>query len=420
MLKIFKKRLRVFSILIMLSAVVLIQACIEPFDAEGIVENFESALVIEATITNELKQHQIKLTRAFELEEDGARAENNASVAVLDDQGMVFQFSEIEPGLYQSDQVFQAVGDRNYQLSISTSDGRSYTSDPAQLTQETSIESVEAARTTDDDGNEGMAILVNSFDPTNNSNLYRYEYEETFLIIAPDWADTDLVKTVPGLPQDCNVDLVFTGDNDERICYGTDISNRIILTNTSGLDEDRVSRLQVRFINRNDYILTHRYSILVRQFVQSPAAHTFYVRLQELSQSDDLFSQTQTGLLVGNVFSEESEDEIVLGYFEVSSVSEQRIFFNYDDFFPGEDLPSYAVDCIKLAPDFVVFNEFGLFVGCLLSDLVANEAVEYVGPNEGEITSEGGLPVGPHIVVPAPCGDCTQLGSNVRPSFWVD
>ncbi|PRX54699.1 DUF4249 domain-containing protein [Flagellimonas meridianipacifica] len=419
MLKRLKKRLPIVSVLLTLSGV-FIHSCIEPFDTEGIVNDFESALVIEATITNELKQHQIRLTRAFELEADSARAEREASVAVFDDQGSAFQFSEIEPGLYQSNQVFQAEGSRNYQLSIMTSDGRNYTSDPAQLTQETQIESVEAARITDDDGNEGMAILVNSFDPTNNSNLYRYEYEETFLIIAPDWTDTDLVKSVPNEPDNCTVDLVFTGENDERICYGTNASNTIILTNTNGLDEDRVSRLQVRFINRNNFILSHRYSILVRQFVQSPAAHTFYTRLQELSQSDDLFSQTQTGLLVGNVFSEEDEDEIVLGYFEVSSVSEQRIFFNYEDFFPGEDLPPYAINCNRSAPSFTQPSEFGFFAGCLLSELVAVGAVEYVGPNNGEIPPFGDQGVGPHIVVPAPCGDCTQLGSNIRPSFWVD
>ncbi|MEM9076059.1 MAG: DUF4249 domain-containing protein [Bacteroidota bacterium] len=420
MLKLFKRRLRIISVLIVLLGIFLFQSCVEPFETEGIVDNFESALVIEATITNELKQHQIKITRAFELEADGARAEPNAIVAVFDDQGAIFQFSEVEPGLYESNQIFRAEGTRNYRLSITTSDGRNYSSDPAQLTQETQIESVNAARITDDDGNEGMAILVNSFDPSNNSNLYRYEYEETFLIIAPEWADTDLVKSVPNEPQNCEVDLVFTGENNERICYGTNLSNTIILTNTNGLDEDRVSGLQVRFIDRDDFILSHRYSILVRQFVQSPAAHTFYVRLQELSQSDDLFSQTQTGLLVGNVFSEDNENEIVLGYFEVSSVSEERIFFNYGDFFPGEDLPPYAIECTRLAPDFEVFSEFGLFAGCLLSELVANGSIEYVGPNEGEIIPDGGLPVGPHIVVPAPCGDCTQLGSNIRPSFWVD
>ena len=417
--KIHRRLKRVFFVAAFL-LFTLFYGCVEPFETEGIIEDFESVLVVEAALTNELKRHEVTLTRAFEFEADSASAERNANVSIVDDQGVRFNFSESEPGVYISDMVFGAERDRNYSLAITTSDGRTYASDPAALTAETTIGSVDAERIIDEDGNEGMAILVNSFDPTGNSNLYRYEYEETFLVIAPDWNNTDLVKTVPTDRDDCQVNLVFTGDNNERICYGTNNSNDIILTNTSGLDEDRVSDLQLRFINRDNAILRQRYSILVRQFVQSPAAHTFYVRLQELSQSDNLFSQVQTGLLVGNIFSEVNEDEIVLGYFEVASVSEERIFFNYEDFFPGEDLPPYFITCTQTAPAFEQPRDFGFFAGCLLSELVAAEAVEYLAPNNGQIPPTEGQAVGPHIVVPAPCGDCTRIGSNVRPSFWVD
>jgi len=38
-------------------------SCIEPFEFETI--DFEDTLVIEATITNELKYHEINLTRTF-------------------------------------------------------------------------------------------------------------------------------------------------------------------------------------------------------------------------------------------------------------------------------------------------------------------------------------------------------------------
>jgi len=412
-----KKRSRRIFYVAVAFLMTLLNGCVEPFETEGIVEDFKSVLVVEAALTNELKQHQIRLTRAFEFEADSARAEQNANVSVIDDQGRRFQFSEGEPGVYLSDGVFEAEsGDRNYSLSITTSDGKGYASDPVELTTQNPIGNIEAARITNENGNEGMAILVNSFDPTNTSNLYRYEYEETFLIIAPDWTNTDLVKTVPDDIEDCQVNLVFTGDNNERICYGSTSSNTIILANTSGLDEDRVSQLRLRFINRDNAILTHRYSILVRQFIQSPEAHTFYTRLRELSQSDNLFSQIQTGLLVGNIFSEANADEIVLGYFEVASVSEERIFFNYDDFFPGEDLPPYFIDCDRSAPPLLL--PFGF--GCGLSQLVETESVEYFGPNRGEFVAAPFVPVGPHIVVPAPCGDCTRIGSNIRPSFWVD
>ena len=43
-------------------------SCVEPFEIKTI--DFESALVVEATITDELKNHVVKLSRAFKLEED--------------------------------------------------------------------------------------------------------------------------------------------------------------------------------------------------------------------------------------------------------------------------------------------------------------------------------------------------------------
>ena len=389
--------------------IALVNSCTEPFDTSGILSDFESALVIEATITNELKQHEVKLTKSFEFGADGAEAVSDAEVRVLDDQGIEIKFLESEPGIYVSDQEFEALIERVYSLSVTTNDGRVYVSNPTQLTKATPIDNVIAERIINDDDQEGMAILVNTFDPTNSSNFYRYEFEETFLIIAPDWTNQDLVALSPD-PNDCGVAVVDTGDNNERVCYGTNVSNEIILTTTTGLTEDRVSDFVVRFVDRNNYILSHRYSILVRQFVQSPTSYSFLNILNNLSESDNLFSQIQPGLLIGNVFNESDRDEIVLGYFDVASVSEQRIFFNYDEFFPDEPLPPYATACNATAPP---LSDFG---DCVLAFSVRNEFVEYLDVNLGP-TEEN---PGPYLVVSPPCGDCTVLGSNVAPPFWID
>ena len=389
--------------------IALANSCTEPFDTSGILSDFESVIVIEATITNELKQQQVKLTRSFEFGADGPETVSGADVLVLDNQGNEFQFTETQLGIYLSDQEFEALADRDYRLSVTTSDGRVYASNPTQLTQATSIDNVTAERRINDEEEEGMAILVNSFDPTNSSNFYRYEFEETFLVIAPDWTNQDLVALSEN-SNDCGVEVVDTGDNNERVCYGTNESNEIILTNTAGLIEDRVSDFMVRFVNRNNYILSHRYSILVRQFVQSPTSYGFLDVLNNLSESDNLFSQIQPGLLIGNVFSETDKDEIVLGYFDVASVSEKRIFFNYDEFFPDEPLPPYATACNPTAPALADFGD------CVLAFFVRNEFVEYLDVNPGP-TEEN---PGPYLVVSPPCGDCTVLGSNVVPPFWID
>ncbi|MEO0902940.1 MAG: DUF4249 family protein, partial [Bacteroidota bacterium] len=258
-------------------------------------------------------------------------------------------------------------------------------------------------------GTEGMAILVDAFDPDNSSNFYRYEYEETYQIISPSWTTEDLIA--PNGPSDCAVEVINAPDDVGRVCYASVVSNDIILTNTSNLDEDRVSGFVVRFINRNNPIISHRYSILVRQFVQSIETFTFFDTLDRISDEGSLFSQVQPGFVAGNVFSLDNEEEMVLGYFDVATVSEERIFFNYEDFFPDEELPPFFVPCTIVAPP-LADPDTG---ECILSPQVFRGDVQFFATNDDIGDGEG-----PFLVVPAACGDCTVIGESEVPSFWIE
>lgn len=384
-------------------ASMLLYGCIEPFDAVFV--DFESALVIEATITNEMKQQRIFISRSYEFEDDGPIAESNAIVSVSDGTGNTFSFQDEGNGVYVSEQIFAAESGREYQLSVTTQDGRSYGSEVTEITPSTILDEVKAERITNDDGQDGMAILADSFDPSGNAKNYRYEYQETYRIIAPTWTPTSLVGELGG---GCAL-LKVPNTTDDEVCYTTDFSNRIIITSTEDLAEDRVSNFMVRFISRENFIISHRYSILVRQFVQSNEAFTFFETLNELSGSESLFSQTQPGFLQGNVFSNDNRDERVLGFFDVSSVSEKRIFFNFDDFYPGEPLPPYIESCRFSSPP------IASPAGCVLRPLIESGAGIYAGDNGEPSDGEG-----PFFVVPRVCGDCNVLGAPEVPDFWIE
>ncbi|NAY90817.1 DUF4249 family protein [Muricauda sp. JGD-17] len=400
MLHSFGKHKIKFSVL----SALLIASCIEPFNA--VFTDFESALVIEATITNEVKQQEILLSRSFEFDADGPISEPNANVRIVDSGGNTFSFSDQGNGLYLSEESFGAQPGVDYQLLVTTSDGRDYNSDQTPLKTGTGIEQITAERIVNNDGQDGMAILVDSFDPSGNSKNYRYEYEETFRVIAPSWQP---VKLVPETEFGCTMILVRNNDL-AQVCYETNNSNQIIQTSTEDLDEDRVENFMVRFISRQNYIISHRYSILVRQFVQSDEAFNFYSTLKELSSSESLFSQTQPGFLQGNVFSSENSEERVLGFFDVSTVSEQRLFFNYDDFYPGEDLPPYIDPCQTSSP--VIANEGG----CVLRPIIEIGAGVYAGDSG----AEPGSNQGPYLIVRRICGDCSVLGPQEIPEFWIE
>lgn len=402
------KRIKHIALLIVLSFGLTTTSCLEEFDFKT--ETFESAIVIEATITNEFKNQEISLTRTFQFEEDGPSAESNADVRIVDGSGTIYNFQEsATPGKYISTTAFAAVNGTSYRLLVTTSDGRNYESNETQLTNVTSIDSVEAIRTTDGEGNDGMSIIVDSFDPTGNSKYYRYEYEETYKIIAPSWTafDAIVISDTPPFEVDTT-----PRTQEERTCYNTVESNNIIITDTNGLSEDRVSDFSVRFISRNNYIITHRYSILVRQYIQSLEAHTFYKTLRDLSGSESLFSQTQPGFFNGNVFSASNSEEKVLGFFEVSSVDEERIFFNFTDFYAGEELPPYITACVPFSPP---LSTPAMPPVSPLIQAIEFGDVKYFADNDSPEEGEG-----PYWMVVRECGDCTALGSNIVPSFWVD
>ena len=164
--------------------------CVEPFEPE--IVNFESVLVVEATITDENKLQEVLLSRAFPLDTMGIYGESGAMVQITDSEGATFDFTHQGDGRYVSNASFAARNGIGYQLKIITTDGKEYMSEEEIAPAPTQIDSLYAERDfKDGDANEGIFIYVDSFDPSGESKYYRYEYEETYKIIAPYWAEKD-------------------------------------------------------------------------------------------------------------------------------------------------------------------------------------------------------------------------------------
>lgn len=380
-------------------------SCIEPFEIKTL--SFENALVVEATITDEFKKHEIKLSRTFKLEEFTPLSESNAIVKIEDESQNTYDFEEIEPGHYRSLTAFKAQQNVSYKLLILTSNGRSYSSQPTKLTKRAEIDEVYALKSVD---NDGISIFVDSFNPNGDARYYRYDYEETYKIIVPKWSayDFEIISDVPPY----QVEIV-PRTQEEKTCYNTIYSDGIIQTESNSFNEDRITKFLVRKIQKDDFILSHRYSILVKQYVQSLEAYTFYNILNELSGSGSLFSQNQPGFISGNLFSNEDYSEKVLGFFEVSSVSSKRLFFNPKDIiFSG---PLFIGNCNIRAPKL----DDGLGNSPLIEAIKAGTVKYYLDNHESNFT-EPIEPGGPYVVVYSECGDCTSLGSNEVPDFWEE
>lgn len=385
-----------YSTLIILTTFLFI-GCTESFPL--VTNTYEEALVVEATITNELKNQEIKITKSAKFEDEQYLSETGAEVYITDDSGKKYDFEE-QSEKYISKIAFEAVPNVKYQLHINTKDGRSFESAIENLPAINPMQSVEAKIETKD-SIRGVGIRVHSLDPQNQSKYYRFEYEETYKIVTPKWVPTKAIINENGR-------LSFIpNSNDTKVCYGNKKSIDLMLTNTTNLTEDRVNYL-IRFISDQDYIITTRYSIIVRQYVQNLAAYNYYSTLKKISNSGTVLSPTQPGFLQGNIKSIKNPSNKVVGFFDVASVSTERIYFNYKDLFPNELPPPYYTDCKEYCfADWPYTPDPCTHSGSYLDDLSLENITYFLTSNY-------------LYWVNSPCGDCTVIASNVKPPFWID
>jgi len=405
--------------------------CVETFDFESEIESFESVLVVEATITNEFKNQRVLLSRTSALKgENGAIPEKEA-VVIVKNKTSSFTFIESNPGEYRSIDPFSVEEHMEYHIEIKTSDGNMYSSKKMELPPVVPIENLYIERGYNENEDDGVLVLIDIANSTDKTQYYRYEYEETYKIIAPWYSPTELIprdvqfpfrlsEVFPTLDEDLVIDYLVEiklRDQQEQICYNTLKSNSIILTDSNSLVENELEQFKIHFVNRNNYIISHRYTVLVKQYVLSKETYSYYETLKNFSNSKSVLTEHQTGYIQGNLVSLTNSQEKVIGFFDVASVNEKRIFFNYSDLFPDEFRPPYAINC----DDFFIP---GLIVEDLDHNVISSPLIDALDAGyQFYIDNEEGFSIfesGPFILVLEPCGDCTVLGSNSVPEFWSE
>ncbi|WP_273567022.1 DUF4249 family protein [Maribacter halichondriae] len=190
--------------------------CIEPFDINTEIPDQQIGLVVEATLTNEIKRQFVRLSRPRDfavvnevdsiydpsfrpdlqnLGRSTFEPEEKASVSVEDELGNVYAFSESEPGKYVSDSEFAAQPGVLYTLRLDTQSGASYISNQEKYENESVLENVNVERGRNENNTEGVFIHVDGLGTAANTQYFRYDYEETYKIIAPEWRPLDYVLT---------------------------------------------------------------------------------------------------------------------------------------------------------------------------------------------------------------------------------
>ncbi|WP_055445641.1 DUF4249 domain-containing protein [Lacinutrix mariniflava] len=397
-------------------------SCREEIELET--ATFESALVVEATITNELKHQEIKISRTSVLEETEQIIENNADVIVTDNTGNSFNFSQNTEGVYISNDLFEALPNVEYTLEINTINGETYSSNQQTLTPISQIDNLYAEFVNDDVKGPGVQIFVDSENSNPNTQYFRYEFEETYKIVAPydspagvNFYNYEVNASDMCQPVFYDIEF-FDKTQEESICYSSSRNTEIIQASSINLSQNTISRFPIRFIPEDALdgvidtsILRDRYSIKVKQYIQNLQAYTYYKLIASLGNTESVLSQNQPGFVVGNLNS--LTNNKVVGFFEVTSVTEQRIFFNFNDV--NIPYPRYLYECDYRELDYSD-NENGTCDG---DPNDRNLLYIYVTGENYKLAN--GIPTTTtYSIAKEECVNCTTIGTNIQPDFWID
>lgn len=405
-------------ILIFFLACSTLICCTDPYSLDS--EQFEEQIVINATISNRLERQAIKVSKTYPLDSTTyLPASNGLNVKVKEEQGTEYFFSyRAEDSTFVSDQAFQALPNTNYTLEITT---------PNDVYKATSsfknpidIDSLTVKKATDDKGEEGLEVAVNSAAASNNNNYFRFEYENTYKITAPYYSPFKAVIQVTENPNPLGEDeeivrQVFDPNIYHEKCYVSENSIRPILASTENYTAPNLIDFPIKFIPKTDYRINERYSIKVTQYAQSLEAYTFYKTLETLSSEGDILSPNQPGFIEGNIQSVNYPNKNVIGFFEVAAVDSKRLYFKHQDFFPEDAIPPYFKECEP-----TIFDKTDMEPGADGPRLIqyVHYNTYYLFKAVGYLSDEIGYK--DFYMVKPECGDCAVLGQPEPPEFWEE
>jgi hypothetical protein len=270
-------------------------------------------LVVEGVINTGPGETKIKLSRSLQLgaEKGAAAPELKAQLQVEGSDETMYPLTEKGEGVYVTGGLNLAAAVQ-YRLRITTAAGKDYLSDFTAVKKTPPIDSINWRREAN-----GLQLYVNAHDPQNNTRYYQWDYEETWeYLSAADagykWENGMVVERAP--------------DEHTYRCWGQAGATSLLLGSSAKLSQDIIYLSPLVFIPPASIKLSHRYSILVRQYALSRQAYEFLQMMKKNTETTGSFFDPQPSALKGNIRCLSNPDEPVIGYISACDVIEKRIF----------------------------------------------------------------------------------------------
>lgn len=385
--------------------------CIEPYTPD--LRSFESRLVIDGLLTDEETSNYVRLSFTRESPDEDAVTVNGAMVVITDDLGITTILKERHPGDYRTDSLqFRGVIGRTYTLSIETSSGERYESEPCMMYAVPKIDSLYYGRDQlfseqTATFREGITFYIDTRSESPGS-YYRWSYDEWWKFSVPD----------PKLFDYINDSTITPVSEIKQICWAHKRSDAIDIENTlSDHSSDFIMKPVLFVATAESDRLLMQYCVEVKQMSLSAKEYEFWNLMTQINEAGGDIFDKQPFQVFSNVNNLTNPDDQVIGYFQVSGVTQKRLYVTYREA-DELDLPMYSYECGRiekgeidyvsvLSPGGLSFNE--------INAAFLHSGYTFIMP----LYYPDGMLYRLAFVRPF-CADCTVRGSRQKPWFWID
>jgi len=269
-------------------------------------------LVVDALVNSSEGSATVILSTSIPLSSSDSLASVNDAVVILMDDGNNQTSLAFDGSGHYSVTGLAIHSDANYQLIITTPDGKKYQSDFVPSIATPPIDSVTWSIERDQ-----LNIQVNTHDDTKSSTYYRWRFTETWEYSAR-WQSAWKVQG----------DSIMPRRRDEAIsqCWRTQPGFNINIYSTGYLSRDIASKFKLLSIDANSIRLSYKYSIEVQQQTLTREAYHYWDNVKKTTESLGTLFDPLPASVKGNIHCVSNSNEPVIGYFSVGSVAKERIF----------------------------------------------------------------------------------------------
>lgn len=365
-----------------LIAYTLSSGCVDPYPIPRLDSNAQF-LVVDAFLNATAEEMLVKLSRSTAIDTSiNFTPEGKATVWLENILETKIPLQEDDNGVYRK-QLAAQVGEQ-FRLGIELQSGARYHSDWVTVKNSPPIDSISY-----EDTNLGFQVQANTHNSENNSKFYQWEYDETWQYTSAFSSDYEVKDGK----------IIYRQDQIYN-CWMTSASHAILLSSSQSLEGDVISRFPVVTIPKRDIRLFLKYSILVKQRVLDASSFDYWSRMKKNTESLGGLFDPQPSQIFGNLHADSNAQELVLGYFDASTVTEKR----------------FTIGLFELPEGYRFARDFAK---CHLTS-ASNADAHILNPKTYLLITPLPGPSPPAFYYSTvPCSDCRlQGGTTQKPAYW--